>query len=72
MFVFHHVEDHRPEKEAKKRVPKNPLVIDFSEDIHFHNYFRTTRVRSHSQVLLRKRADPVQKCHKRINMYRCV
>ncbi|KAF4074654.1 hypothetical protein AMELA_G00241860 [Ameiurus melas] len=37
-------QDHKPEKETKKRAPKNPLVIDFfSEDVHFHNYFRTTR-----------------------------
>ncbi|XP_017307473.1 condensin complex subunit 2 isoform X1 [Ictalurus punctatus] len=36
--------DHKPEKETKKRAPRNPLVIDFfSEDVHFHNYFRTTR-----------------------------
>ncbi|KAK2845856.1 hypothetical protein Q7C36_010710 [Tachysurus vachellii] len=43
LFKPTHKQDHKPEKETKKRAPKNPLVIDFSEDIHFHNYFRTTR-----------------------------
>ncbi|KAK1806860.1 hypothetical protein P4O66_005345, partial [Electrophorus voltai] len=43
LFKPTHKQDHKPEKEQKKRAPKSPLVIDFSEDIHFHNYFRTTR-----------------------------
>ncbi|KAG7318606.1 hypothetical protein KOW79_018361 [Hemibagrus wyckioides] len=43
LFKPTHKQDHKPEKETKKRASKNPLVIDFSEDIHFHNYFRTTR-----------------------------
>ncbi|TSR04314.1 Condensin complex subunit 2 [Bagarius yarrelli] len=43
LFKPTHKQDHKPEKETKKRMPKNPLVIDFGEDIHFHNYFRTTR-----------------------------
>ncbi|KAL7839262.1 hypothetical protein SRHO_G00259200 [Serrasalmus rhombeus] len=43
LFKPSHKQDHKPEKEPKKRAPKNPLVIDFTEDIHFHNYFRTTR-----------------------------
>ncbi|KAL2092459.1 hypothetical protein ACEWY4_012257 [Coilia grayii] len=36
-------QDQAQDKEARKRVPKNALVIDFTEDIHFHNYFKTTR-----------------------------
>ncbi|XP_022522586.2 condensin complex subunit 2 [Astyanax mexicanus] len=43
LFKPTHKQDHKPDKEPKKRAPKNPLVIDFSEDIHFHNYFRTTK-----------------------------
>ncbi|MCI4392432.1 hypothetical protein PGIGA_G00145770 [Pangasianodon gigas] len=43
LFKPTHKQDHKPEKETKKRAPKNALVIDFSEDVHFHNYFRTTR-----------------------------
>ncbi|KAF7687664.1 condensin complex subunit 2 isoform X1 [Silurus meridionalis] len=43
LFKPTHKHDHKPEKDIKKRAPKNPLVIDFSEDVHFHNYFRTTR-----------------------------
>ncbi|KAG5280837.1 hypothetical protein AALO_G00064580 [Alosa alosa] len=36
-------QDQMQDKEARKRAPKSALVIDFSEDIHFHNYFKTTR-----------------------------
>ncbi|XP_051964781.1 condensin complex subunit 2-like [Xyrauchen texanus] len=43
LFKPGHKQDHKPDKELRKRVPKNPLVIDFKEDIHFHNYFKTTR-----------------------------
>ncbi|XP_065106079.1 condensin complex subunit 2 [Paramisgurnus dabryanus] len=43
LFKPGHKQDHKPDKEPRKRAPKNPLVIDFKEDIHFHNYFRTTR-----------------------------
>ncbi|XP_062873806.1 condensin complex subunit 2 [Trichomycterus rosablanca] len=43
LFKPTHKQDHKPEKETKKRAAKNPLVIDFSEDVHFHTYFRTTR-----------------------------
>ncbi|KAA0717026.1 Condensin complex subunit 2 [Triplophysa tibetana] len=43
LFKPGHKQDHKPDKEPRKRAPKNPLVIDFKEDIHFHNYFKTTR-----------------------------
>ncbi|XP_076848376.1 LOW QUALITY PROTEIN: condensin complex subunit 2 [Brachyhypopomus gauderio] len=43
LFKPTHKRDHRPETEQKKRAAKSPMVIDFNEDIHFHNYFRTTR-----------------------------
>ncbi|XP_051981378.1 condensin complex subunit 2-like [Xyrauchen texanus] len=43
LFKPGHKQDHKPDKEHRKRAPKNPLVIDFKEDIHFHNYFKTTR-----------------------------
>ncbi|XP_012671433.2 condensin complex subunit 2 [Clupea harengus] len=36
-------QDQTQDKEAQKRAPKSALVIDFNEDIHFHNYFKTTR-----------------------------
>ncbi|XP_016299855.1 condensin complex subunit 2-like isoform X2 [Sinocyclocheilus anshuiensis] len=43
LFKPGHRQDHKPDKEPRKRAPKNPLVIDFKGDINFHNYFRTTR-----------------------------
>uniref|UniRef100_A0A673LGR2 Condensin complex subunit 2 n=1 Tax=Sinocyclocheilus rhinocerous TaxID=307959 RepID=A0A673LGR2_9TELE len=43
LFKPGHKQDHKPDKEPRKRAPKNPLVIDFKGDINFHNYFRTTR-----------------------------
>ncbi|XP_030647673.1 condensin complex subunit 2 [Chanos chanos] len=43
LFKPGHKQDHMPEKEPRKRAPKAPFAIDFNEDIHFHNYFRTTR-----------------------------
>ncbi|KTG38148.1 hypothetical protein cypCar_00014953, partial [Cyprinus carpio] len=43
LFKPVHKQDHKPDKEPRKRAPKNPLVIDFKGDINFHNYFRTTR-----------------------------
>uniref|UniRef100_A0A9R1SN34 Condensin complex subunit 2 n=2 Tax=Cyprinus carpio TaxID=7962 RepID=A0A9R1SN34_CYPCA len=43
LFKPGHRQDHKPDKEPRKRAPKNPLVIDFEGDINFHNYFRTTR-----------------------------
>ncbi|XP_066510592.1 condensin complex subunit 2 [Hoplias malabaricus] len=43
LFKPSHKQDHKLEKEPKKRAPKNPLVIDFTKDINFHNYFRTTK-----------------------------
>uniref|UniRef100_A0AAY4B2L6 Condensin complex subunit 2 n=1 Tax=Denticeps clupeoides TaxID=299321 RepID=A0AAY4B2L6_9TELE len=43
LFKPSHKQDHLPEKETRKRGPKTAFVIDFTEDIHFHNYFRTTK-----------------------------
>ncbi|XP_063049588.1 condensin complex subunit 2 [Engraulis encrasicolus] len=43
-------QDQAQDKEARKRAPKNALVIDFTEDIHFHNYFKTTRETSDAKV----------------------
>uniref|UniRef100_A0A671KQE7 Condensin complex subunit 2 n=1 Tax=Sinocyclocheilus anshuiensis TaxID=1608454 RepID=A0A671KQE7_9TELE len=48
LFKPGHRQDHKPDKEPRKRAPKNPLVIDFKGDINFHNYFRTTRVPIHT------------------------
>ncbi|TRZ02118.1 hypothetical protein DNTS_031903 [Danionella cerebrum] len=43
LFKPGHKQDRKPDKEPRKRAPKNPLVIDFKADINFHNYFKTTR-----------------------------
>uniref|UniRef100_A0A672JZN6 Condensin complex subunit 2 n=1 Tax=Sinocyclocheilus grahami TaxID=75366 RepID=A0A672JZN6_SINGR len=48
LFKPGHRQDYKPNKEPRKRAPKNPLVIDFKGDINFHNYFRTTRVPIHT------------------------
>ncbi|CAF89401.1 unnamed protein product, partial [Tetraodon nigroviridis] len=38
--------DHLPDKETRKRKPKKTFEIDFSHDVNFDSYFRTTRVRT--------------------------
>lgn len=43
--------DHLPDKETRKRKPKKTFEIDFSDDVNFDTYFRTTRVRAPSFVI---------------------
>lgn len=38
--------DHLPDKEKRKWKTKKTFKIDFSEDVNFDTYFRTTRVRT--------------------------
>ncbi|KAM9393042.1 condensin complex subunit 2 [Pholidichthys leucotaenia] len=42
-FKPKHKLDHVPEKETRKRKPRKSFEIDFSEDVNFDTYFRTTR-----------------------------
>lgn len=37
--------DHLPDKETRRRRAKKTFEIDFSHDLDFETYFRTTRVR---------------------------
>lgn len=43
--VWSFVVDHLPDKEMRRRKPKKTFEIDFSDDVNFDTYFRTTRVR---------------------------
>lgn len=45
MYFFSLV-DHLPDKETRKRKPKKTFEIDFSDDVNFDTYFRSTRVRT--------------------------
>uniref|UniRef100_A0A672G8R7 Condensin complex subunit 2 n=1 Tax=Salarias fasciatus TaxID=181472 RepID=A0A672G8R7_SALFA len=45
-FKPKHKLDHMPDKEPRKRKPKKAFEIDFSEDVNFETYFRTTRVKT--------------------------
>ncbi|XP_056148735.1 condensin complex subunit 2 [Lampris incognitus] len=42
-FKPKHKLDHMPDKETRKRKPKKTFEIDFSDDVNFDTYFRTTR-----------------------------
>uniref|UniRef100_H3DNF7 Condensin complex subunit 2 n=1 Tax=Tetraodon nigroviridis TaxID=99883 RepID=H3DNF7_TETNG len=42
-FKPKHKLDHLPDKETRKRKPKKTFEIDFSHDVNFDSYFRTTR-----------------------------
>ncbi|XP_069022266.1 condensin complex subunit 2 isoform X2 [Embiotoca jacksoni] len=42
-FKPKHKLDHLPDKETRKRKPKKTFEIDFSDDVNFDTYFRTTR-----------------------------
>uniref|UniRef100_A0A8C5HXL6 Condensin complex subunit 2 n=1 Tax=Gouania willdenowi TaxID=441366 RepID=A0A8C5HXL6_GOUWI len=42
-FKPKHKLDHLPDKEPRKRKPKKTFEIDFSDDVNFDTYFRTTR-----------------------------
>ncbi|KAG7489612.1 condensin complex subunit 2 [Solea senegalensis] len=42
-FKPKHKLDHLPDKETRKRKPKKVFEIDFSDDVNFDTYFRTTR-----------------------------
>ncbi|KAM3611652.1 uncharacterized protein V6R79_022055 [Siganus canaliculatus] len=42
-FKPKHKLDHQPDKETRKRKPKKTFEIDFSDDVNFDTYFRTTR-----------------------------
>uniref|UniRef100_A0A3Q3JMW2 Condensin complex subunit 2 n=1 Tax=Monopterus albus TaxID=43700 RepID=A0A3Q3JMW2_MONAL len=42
-FKPKHKLDHLPDKEPRKRKPKKAFEIDFTDDVNFDTYFRTTR-----------------------------
>ncbi|XP_008333901.1 condensin complex subunit 2 [Cynoglossus semilaevis] len=42
-FKPKHKLDHLPDKETRKRKPRKTFEIDFSDDVNFDTYFRTTR-----------------------------
>uniref|UniRef100_A0A8C7Z610 Condensin complex subunit 2 n=1 Tax=Oryzias sinensis TaxID=183150 RepID=A0A8C7Z610_9TELE len=42
-FKPKHKLDHLPDKETRKRKPKKTFEIDFSDDVNFDTYFRTSR-----------------------------
>ncbi|KAM3867706.1 condensin complex subunit 2 [Diretmus argenteus] len=42
-FKPRHKLDHLPDKETRKKKPKKTFEIDFSSDVNFDTYFRTTR-----------------------------
>lgn len=50
--------DHLPDKETRKRKPKKTFEIDFSDDVNFDTYFRTTRVRILSAFVIPNTTDP--------------
>ncbi|XP_023676463.1 condensin complex subunit 2 isoform X2 [Paramormyrops kingsleyae] len=42
-FKPRHKQDHIPDKDTQKRKPKKTFELNFSDDINFDTYFRTTR-----------------------------